>query len=214
MITTIIFDLSEVYLTGFKGIEVQLAPIIGVNQRQRHIHNSLNSTDLNLLFNGEITEEEYWQKTIQKNGWIVDVDTLKRVVRKNFGEIRGTKRIIVTLKKRGLKLGLLSVHAKEWVAFCQTKFNYHGLFDAISYSFEVGFSKPDRRAYLLLLERLGSNPDECLFIDDNPRNLSTAEMLGMKTILFENPLKLKSELGAMGLLDLAWQDEKGVNKIF
>ena len=197
VITTIIFDLSEVYLKGFKDVEIRLAPVLGVSPEHMHLH---EGPDLGLLFNGKITEDEYWQNVIKKNGWFVDADLLKSAVRKNFEEIEGTRDIIETLKERGLKLGLLSVHAREWIDFCQKKFDYHKLFHSVSYSFEVGASKPDKRAYLLILEKLKSRPEDCMFIDDNPDNLKTADMLGMTTILFKNPKQLRTELTKRNIL--------------
>lgn len=43
--------------------------------------------------------------------------------------------------------------------------------------------KPDPSAYTHALSELGAAPDECVFIDDSPRNLAPARTLGIKTVL-------------------------------
>jgi len=44
-------------------------------------------------------------------------------------------------------------------------------------------NKPDRGAYLRALELLGARPEECIFLEDSPRNLLPARELGMHTVL-------------------------------
>jgi HAD superfamily hydrolase (TIGR01509 family) len=197
MIKTIIFDLAEVYLSGLVGIEFRLAPLLNIDPKT--VWAGTQGEALIELFKGKITEEEYWQRMIKRNRWKIDVDTLKRKVRENFGEIEGTRNIIIRLKSMGFKLGLLSTHAKEWIEFCNGKFDYHKLFDSVSYSFEAGVSKPDKKAYRTLLEKLNSKPEECIFIDDHPKNLASAKELGMIAILFTTPKQLENDLAKEGI---------------
>jgi len=109
-------------------------------------------------------------------------------------EIEGTREIIENLKKNGYKLGLLSVHAKEWADYCEEKFDYHKLFHSVMYSFEVGVCKPESKAFELILEKLNVVPKECLFIDDSQENIDVAQKLGIQTILFKEASQLKSSL--------------------
>ncbi|MDA2922753.1 HAD family phosphatase [Patescibacteria group bacterium AH-259-L07] len=196
-VTTIIFDLAEVYLKGLIGVEHILEPILGLSAKE--IYPRLQGEDLASLFHGEISEDEYWQRIVKKNDWKVENGVLKKAIRENFEEIEGTREIIEQLKEKGYKLGLLSVHTKEWIEHCNKKFDYHKLFDSILYSFEVAASKPDKKVYKLILERLKAAPEECVFIDDSPVNLIPAEELGIKTIHFENPKQLKKELVSLGI---------------
>jgi len=198
MITTVIFDLSEVYLKGLIGVEDILEPILSIKARE--IYPKIRIKELNDLFFGKMTEEEYWSKVIERNNWNVDVETFKKAIRKNFEEIKGTREIIEKLKKKGLKLGLLSTHVREWIDYCNKKFDYHKLFHIVSYSFESEFLKTDKRVYKLILQRLGSKPEETLFIDNDFKNLAVAKRLGIKTIKFRGPDKLENELRNMGIL--------------
>lgn len=121
MITTIIFDLSEVYLTGLLGIEEEISKFI--NKPPEEVLNDINDELLILLFKGKITEDYFWENINTKKSWNIDPILLKKLVRNNFNEISGTRDIIEELKK-SFKLGLLSVHSKEWIEFCEKKFNY------------------------------------------------------------------------------------------
>jgi len=198
MITTIIFDLAEVYIQGMIGVEDRLQPILGIKTEE--IYPKIRGEMVGSLFRGEITEEEYWSKIIEKNNWKVDVESLKKAMRDNFEEIEGMRQILEKLKEKGFKLGLLSVHAKEWVEYCEKKYDYHRLFHSVLYSFEVKLRKPEKRIYELILQKLDSKPEECIFVDDKPKNLAAAKELGMKTILFRSASQLETELRNMGVL--------------
>jgi epoxide hydrolase-like predicted phosphatase len=56
------------------------------------------------------------------------------------------------------------------------------LFDAVVISGEVGLRKPAPEIYRLGAQRVGLEPDACVFVDDLPYNLSPAAELGMATI--------------------------------
>ncbi|HAI87258.1 MAG TPA: pyrimidine 5'-nucleotidase, partial [Firmicutes bacterium] len=44
--------------------------------------------------------------------------------------------------------------------------------------------KPDPEAYRRILRRLGASGDQCMLVEDNPRNLRTARsVFGMSTVL-------------------------------
>ena len=65
---------------------------------------------------------------------------------------------------------------------------------------EIGAVKPDERAYLAALQRLGSMAEESLFIDDQARNVEAAREVGMEAILFKDYQSLCRELGNYGIL--------------
>ena len=197
MISTVLFDIGETYLTGLKGFEFQLEPILKISPEK--IHEGFHGRDLRDLFNGNINEEQYWEKIIKKNGWNLDVKYLIKSIRNNFKEIEGVRVIIERLKKKKYKIGLISNHAKEWIEYCEEKFDYHKHFDYVGYSFSTKFPKPEKEAFLLALKSLKSKPEECVFIDDLEKNLIVAGELGIKTIKFENSEELKNELKKLGI---------------
>ena len=198
MIKTIIFDLAEVYLKGFYGVEDYLEELL--DMKPDEIRDKLQGPEFRLLMEGKITEDKFWEKLIQRNGWNIETDKFKKAIRENFDEIEGTREIIETLKEKGFKLGLLSDHSREWIEHCNGKFDYHKLFHSTQYSFEVECCKTDKKTFELLLEKLDEKPENCLFIDDSEKNISTAKSIGLNTIQFKNPEQLKKELTSFSII--------------
>ena len=56
-------------------------------------------------------------------------------------------------------------------------------FDGIVTSFEARSIKPDAKIFHTIVEKLGINPDETLFLDDSQKNLDAAAQLGFHTLL-------------------------------
>lgn len=56
------------------------------------------------------------------------------------------------------------------------------LFDGVVISGDEGIRKPAKRMYELGAERAGVRPEDCVFVDDLPFNLTPAEEMGMATI--------------------------------
>ncbi|MCL4366345.1 HAD family phosphatase [Patescibacteria group bacterium] len=190
MIKAIIFDLAETLIQGIVGVDEYLGEILQIEIK----HENLHIDELEKLFLGKISEDSYWEAMIKTHGWNTSLDKLKQAVRNNFREITGTREIIEKLKQNGYKIGLLSIHAKEWVEYLDKIYDYHKLFNAVSYSYIEGVSKPDKAAYEIILKRLRAKPDESIFIDDNPRFVKTAEDIGIKSIVFKNPQQLRKDL--------------------
>lgn len=196
-ITTIIFDLSEVYLTGLKESQDHFAKLWNVSPEE--VYGQFKSADLEAFWHGKITEDEFWKRIITENNWKFSVAEIKKLVRDNFKEIEGTRTIIEKLKKMGFQLGLLSVHSKEWVKHCEDKFDYHKLFNSVVYSFEIEVCKPDKKSYEHIIQKLRVSPEECLFIDDSKRNIDSAREMGINVIHFKDPNQLKKELHDLGI---------------
>lgn len=83
--------------------------------------------------------------------------------------------------KQKYKIGMLSNAADNWL---NEMFEPHqvGLFEEVVLSYEVGAAKPDERMYQTVVNRLGVQYDECVFIDDSERYIVAAQDLGMQGI--------------------------------
>ena len=68
------------------------------------------------------------------------------------------------------------------------------LFDTVVVSAEVGMVKPEAEIYTLTAERLGVEPIECLFTDDQDGYCQAASALGMQTICYSNFDQFKTDL--------------------
>jgi len=56
------------------------------------------------------------------------------------------------------------------------------LFNPIFLSYELKMKKPDKPIYTYVVDTLGVNPEEILFIDDLKANIETAKEIGINTI--------------------------------
>ena len=56
-------------------------------------------------------------------------------------------------------------------------------FDCITFSFELGTFKPDKRMYEDALSKMGLPSESTVFIDDSARNLEGAKGLGINPVL-------------------------------
>lgn len=68
------------------------------------------------------------------------------------------------------------------------------IFDQIVLSGNEGFIKPDPKIFEITLERLGENPENCIFIDDSPTNVEAARQLGMNGIIYQNFNQFEQEM--------------------
>ncbi|MBI3889098.1 HAD-IA family hydrolase [Candidatus Saccharibacteria bacterium] len=92
--------------------------------------------------------------------------------------------VIEVMEQSGKTLSILSntipPHAKV--------LSNRGVYDAfdpqnVFLSHEIHEQKPDLAAYAVAIEKLETNPENILFIDDSEANLVTARRMGMQTLL-------------------------------
>jgi putative hydrolase of the HAD superfamily len=103
------------------------------------------------------------------------------------------------LRRRRLKRGLISVCSSDVAdIWAETVLAQH-LDDAVL-SCSVGLRKPDPAIYLLACERLGVEPQECLFVGDGANDeLAGAEQVGMKAVCILPP----------GRVEPLWPEARG-----
>lgn len=82
------------------------------------------------------------------------------------------------------KLALLSNSASKYLRDELAKYDLEKYFDEIVISSEVGLIKPEPAIFEHILKKLALRPDECVFTDDNPKNVEAAEKLGIHGIVF------------------------------
>ena len=218
-IKTIIFDLSEVYLQGLKGVEFEIARVLDLNKDD--VKNViLRGEKTQQLFRGEMSEEQYWNGIISENnfprkvdGYGSTADFLKVAVRENLKEIPGTRSIIEKLNviknsngEKKYQLVLLSDHAREWAEHCKQNYHLQELFPIMQWSFEEGLTKKSPETYSRVLKKAKADAKTTLFIDDNKSNLYVAcsSDVGIKyTCQFDNPGSLEFDLSALGCFKCA-----------
>ena len=102
------------------------------------------------------------------------------------------------LKARGLRTAILSNMGDSVLESILGEFPWIQNFDVLVWSFQLGIAKPDPAIYRHTLERLGTRPEETLFMDDRRVNVEMARALGLMAIEFTTAERLRQELVAMG----------------
>lgn len=116
------------------------------------------------------------------------------------GAIEGTVAILAELKERRTPLYALTNFSSETFPLACQQFDFLAWFEDILVSGREKMIKPDPAIYLRLLERNGLDPAECVFIDDVPKNLAGAEAVGLQTLHFRSPDRLRRDLERFNLL--------------
>ncbi len=203
MIKNIIFDLSEVIISGYRGIEeIVLESQYGTFENQKLLENEAeldsmreNEFFLNLL-RGKLTEEEYLNNVLRNKNWNVSIEQLKVIIRSNLNRpVEGTIEIVKELKGK-YQLILLSDHAREWMKYIEEKNKDLKLFDQKIFSYDIGAVKSDKQTFHIVLEQTGIVADETLFIDDYEKNVKNAEAVGIHGIVFKNAEQLRKILSS------------------
>lgn len=87
---------------------------------------------------------------------------------------------VAAARRSGVRTGLVS---NSWGDHAYDRTRFDELFDVVVISGELGVRKPAPEIYALATERLGTPPEQCVFVDDLPGNLKPARALGMATVL-------------------------------
>lgn len=73
------------------------------------------------------------------------------------------------------------------------------LFKEIFTSYELNVAKPDPRIFKIALEKLRTQPEETVFIDDKIGHVQSASELGISGIVYKNLKQLNQELADLGV---------------
>lgn len=194
MIKNIIFDLSEVIISGYHGVENIIEQNSNISAEE-FLKRKKETTNIFLdAMRGKYSEDEYIKALIENTNWNVNKEIIKKCVRQNLDtKIDGTTPIIESLKEK-YNLILLSDHIKEWVEYILNANKDLEVFRHKYFSYEYGMLKEDEGTFKYILEKEEILPSETIFIDDNKDNIKMANKEGIQGILFQNAKQLEYEL--------------------
>lgn len=193
MIKTIIFDMGGVVITLDNGEAGKRFVELGLKNFNElmdpYKQNGINGD----LEEGKLSEEEYRHKMSQILGREVSFEELKHCWLGYVKDVPARKLMTLrNLKKQGYRVVLLSNTNPYMSSFTDSEeFSGDGhpigdYFDAMYRSYEVKYMKPDENFFRYVLTQEKALPDECLFIDDGPRNCCAASELGIYTYCPQN----------------------------
>ena len=209
MIKNIIFDLSEVIISGYHGVEKIIEENTNITAED-FLQRKKETREIFLeAMRGKISEDTYIRNMLQGTNWQVTIEQLESLIRKNFNiPVVGTMEIIQELKGK-YQLILLSDHIKEWMDYILQNNKDLEIFDKKIFSYELGAIKSDDDTFKIVLEKLKIDPNETIFIDDSQKNIDAALIHGVKGILFQDATDLRQQLQASEI----WLEKSNANFI-
>ena len=105
----------------------------------------------------------------------------------------GALSFLQSLKARGIKTGIATSNSRKLVDAVIESLNLSEYFDAIHTSCEVGKGKPAPDIYLLVCEKLGVKPEECLVFEDIPQGILAGKNAGMRVCAIQDDFSRKLE---------------------
>lgn len=157
-------------------------------------------------FGGFITEDEYWQTLlgvpceqnaeliIQMRNLDMSVDELVNAKLKYtnqflsesfFPQIKGADHVVRDLAKK-LRLGLVSGSQRDCVEASLKGHNWSELFEQVVTGDDVALNKPNPASYLVAMERMQLNAEDCIAIEDTESGVKAASAAGIRTIAIRN----------------------------
>lgn len=91
------------------------------------------------------------------------------------------------LKEKGLKLFILSNNFRGRADYYAKNFSFMDeVFEKVYYSWQTGFTKPDIRAWQLILDENNLEPSDCIYFDDSEKNIEAAKSIGIEAYIFDD----------------------------
>lgn len=204
MIDTIIFDLGGVVVFEtpdlWKSIFLDISNEFNINFETLESHIKRYKSDIQI---GKIKLSDFYQEvlnSVQRND--LKLEELLQAHLKTYTKYSG--------KYDNEMLSLISHLRQSYHVVCFTNTEpeiaelnrRRGLFDYFEKAFissEMGLRKPDPRSYQMVLNELLIEPQQAIFVDNDPDYVQIAKELGINGILYQGMNLLKQELVSLGV---------------
>ncbi len=199
MIKCIIFDFGNVIakFDNFRFLD-KIANYCGHSAKE--LHDLVYYSEYPKLYEmGKIDSDEFYAKICEMINAKIPRNEFIEAYTNIFTPIQSTYGLIKILKK-DYKIALLSNTSKWDFDLAIKKVDVYDLFDAVTTSFEVGVLKPDPKIYQDCLDKIGFDPEECVFIDDIKEYAEGATKVGINGIQYTGHNDLIATLKNIGVI--------------
>jgi putative hydrolase of the HAD superfamily len=197
----VIFDYGMV-LTGQPDVAAHDA-MIRITGLPRDQFEKVYWADRHAYDEGKLTGLQFWQKLNHDAKLNLDDSAIEELNRWDARMWTSQDPAMLAwqqqLKHHGIRTAILSNMGDTVLANIEREFNWLPQFDALVWSFQYKMAKPAPEIYKIVLDRLGTKPEETLFIDDKQANIDAARALGILGVQFSTIGKLRDDLIADGL---------------
>ena len=148
---------------------------------------------------GAVTPAGFYERVTDQVGANLPYEVFYEMYNDIFSLNAPAVDILARVKAAGYKTLLLSNTDPERFGFVRTRFPEILFFDEYVLSYELKLLKPDPAIYLAAARLAGTQPQECVFIDDMEENIKGAIAAGLAGILYRPETDLAAELRKLGL---------------
>ena len=132
---------------------------------------------------GRGNESDFWLQLRERTGLRGEDSYLRARVFDGFVIRPWMLELVAQLKAKGYITGILSDQT-DWLDRLDARDHFYKYFDRIYNSYYLGKGKRDPSHFSDVAANLGLDPSAILFIDDNRKNVATAQAAGMQAIQY------------------------------
>jgi putative hydrolase of the HAD superfamily len=143
---------------------------------------------------GRGTEADFFRLLRQKTGLNGEDNALREAMLSRFVLRPRMLAIVRTLRQHGYITAILSDQT-DWLDQIDSKVHFFQEFDKVYSSFHLGKGKRDPSLFGDVIDDLHLLPQQALFVDNDPVNVTLARSRGLKTLVFTDEAQFKIDLG-------------------
>lgn len=193
MIRCILFDLGGVVITIDQDQAVKRFKEIGLKDAEKRLDPYTQSGIFGDLEAGAISAEQFRVELSKLVGRELTFQECRYAWTGYCKEVpQRNLEALLKLREQGYRIVLLSntnPYMMDWALSNDFDGDGHSLkyyFDELYMSFQVKLMKPNDLFYRHVLRKEKLFPQECLFVDDGPRNVAAASQMGIQTYCPKN----------------------------
>lgn len=197
MLRTILFDLGNV-LVHFSHEQMcrQIGELAG--REPDDVRRQLfDSGLLRELECGRLTEDEFRDRLEAALRTRMPLPELRQAASDIFTLNAPLRPMLDDLKRRGLRLVLLSNTSRTHFDWVRANFDVMQPFDELVLSFEVGAVKPEEAIFRRALEAIRCRPEECLYTDDIAAYVERGREFGLRGEVFTTAERLWEKISTL-----------------
>jgi putative hydrolase of the HAD superfamily len=165
---------------------------------------------------GQLDGAAYWRKSLGSAGIVASPEAVERLVWLD-GQMWCTANApllewLPRLRAAGLKTAILSNMGDAVSRAIEHECAWVHDFDVRMWSHAFGCTKPGRRIFEIVLQKLNLLPDQTLFIDDRAENVEAARGLGLHAIVYSSIEQLSMDTQTM-LTPASWRAGRSLGQL-
>ena len=193
MIKAILFDFDGVLTTDATGSQSICNYICMKTGLDAQVFKKEYYKYNNDLLDGKINHENIWETFCKGINMSIDINTLYESF-VNTPIDNKMMALIDELKQQNYIIGMVTDNKKDRIDDIVKYYQWNKIFDVITISAEIGSGKDYKEIFVKTIENINANADECVFIDNQEKNLIIPKSMGMNVIYFDHEKRNYEEL--------------------